>query len=219
MAQIPSSFLFRVSYPCLYVPGFPQAKGDDLLALPASCTLPDTARLQEKPGFAEVRVGWNEAGLGLEVRVKGKDRPVRGEAGKYRTSDGISVWIDTRSTRDSHRATRYCHHFFFLAGGGGSDGEAPSAGQTKIHRALADAPLARPEQLRVRKHNFKDGYRLECFLPQDALNGFDVELNNQFGFFYAVRDGELGEQTLCLGPEFPYAEDPSLWQLLELQRQ
>jgi hypothetical protein len=218
MAQIPASFLFRVSYPCLQVPGFPRPAGDDLLDLPVKCTLPEMARLQEKPGFAEVRIAWNEAGLGFEVRVKGKDRPVRGEPGKYRTSDGLSLWIDTRSARDSHRATRYCHHFFFLAAGGGEYGDLPVAGQTKIHRALADAPQCRPDQLRVRKHNYKDGYRLECFLPQEVLHGFDVELNNRFGFFYVVRDGELGEQSLGLGPEFPYAEDPSLWQILELQR-
>jgi len=174
--------------------------------------------LQEKPGFAEVRIGWNEAGMGLEVRVKGKDQPIRSEAGKYRTSDGLSVWIDTRSARDSHRATRHCHHFYFLAAGSGPDNDEPTAGQTKIHRALTDAPLARPEQLRVRRHPFKDGYRLECFVPVEALNGFDVELNNQFGFFYVIRDGEFGEQSLCHGPEFPYGEDPSLWQLLELQQ-
>lgn len=217
MSLIPPSFLFRFCYPCLYVPGVPRTKGDDLLGLPAQCALPEAMRLSVKPGFAEIRVGWNETGLGFEVRLKGKEQPVRGEAGKYRTSDGISLWIDTRSARESHRATRYCHHFYFLAGGAGDDGELPSAGQTKIHRALADAPMCSPEKLMTRKHTHKGGYRLECFIPVEALHGFDVELNRQFGFFYALRDKELGEQTLGLGPEFPFADDPSLWQLLELQ--
>jgi len=216
MSLIPPSFLFRLSYPCLHVPGFPRIDGDDLLGLPAKCALPESMRLTSKPGFAEVRVAWNEAGVGLEVRVKGKDQPVRGEAGKFRNSDGISLWIDTRSTRESHRASRFCHHFYFLAGGAGDDGDIPSTGQTKIHRALADAPLCNPEKLEVRKNAFKDGYRLECFIPAEVLHGFDVELNRQFGFFYAVRDRELGEQLLGLGPEFPFTEDPSLWQLLEL---
>lgn len=216
MSLIPPSFLFRLCYPCCYVPGFPQAKGDELLVLPNKCLLPDSMRMTEKPGYAEVRAGWNEAGLGFDLRVKGKDRPVRVEAGKYKSSDGISLWLDTRSTRESHRASRHCHHFYFLAGGAGDDGENPTAGQTKIHRALADAPLCNPDKLQVKKHVIKGGYRLECFIPVEALNGFDVELNRQFGFFYAVRDGELGEQSLSLGAEFPYAEDPSLWQLLEL---
>ncbi len=217
MSLIPPSFLFRLCYPCMYVPGFPAAAGDDLLGLPAKCVLPDSMRLSEKPGFAEVRVAWNEAGLGFEVRVKGKEQPVRGEVGKYRTSDGFSVWIDTRSARESHRASRFCHHFYFLTGGAGDEGDLPSAGQTKIHRALADAPLCNPDKLAVRKHLVKGGYRLECFIPAEVLNGFDVDLNRQFGFFYSVRDRELGEQTLGLGAEFPFAEDPSLWHLLELQ--
>lgn len=216
MSMIPPSFLFRVCYPCLYVPGFPQAKSEDLLSLPDKCVLPDTVRLIDKPGFAELRVAWNEAGLGYDLRVRGKDRPVRSDAGKYRTSDGISLWLDTRSVRESHRASRHCHHFFFLPGGAGNDGESPTAGQVKIHRALADAPLVSPEKLQFKRHNIKSGYRLECFIPTSALNGLDVDLNRQLGFFYCVRDSELGEQTLGLGPEFPYSEDPSLWQLLEL---
>jgi hypothetical protein len=219
MPILTPGFLFRIKYPCLFVPGFPCAKGDDLLDLPEKCTLPGLARLQEKPEFAEFRVAWNDHGLGMAVHVRGKDRPVRSEAAKYRSSDGMSIWIDSRNVRDSHRASRYCHHFYFLAAGGGDDGELPTAGQTRIHRALADASLCQPSQLKVRKSNIKSGYRLECFIPAEAINGFDVELNNQFGFFYLVRDSELGEQSLGLGPEFPYAEDPSLWQTLELLKQ
>lgn len=216
MSLIPPSFLFRFCYPCMYVKEMPLKKSEDLLGLDKICTLPDTLRLKEKPGFAELRMGWNEKGMGFEVRVQGKDRPVRVEPGKYRTSDGLSLWIDTRSARESHRASRHCHHFYFLPGGSGDDGELPSAGQTKIHRALADAPLCSPDLLQVHKHHFMDGYRLECYIPREALNGYDPDLNRQFGFFYSVRDSELGEQTLSLGPEFPYAEDPSLWQLIEL---
>ncbi|MFO0813305.1 MAG: hypothetical protein U0796_08810 [Gemmatales bacterium] len=216
MSMIPPNFLYRLCYPCLYVPGIPRAEGEDLLDLPNSCTLPESFRLTEKPGFAQVKVGWNEAGFGLELLVRGKERGVRGETGNYRRSDGISLWIDTRSSRESHRALRFCHHFYFLAGGAGVDGDSPSAGQTRIHRALADAPLCDPKKLQVRKHPIRGGYRLECFIPADCLAGFDVDLNREFGFFYAVRDSELGEQTLNIGAEFPYAEDPSLWQLLEL---
>jgi hypothetical protein len=218
MPILTPSFLFRINYPCLFIPGFPHQQGDDLLALPNATLLPDSIRLAEKPGFSEIRLGWNDQGIGIDLRVRGKDLPVRGDAAKYRSSDGISLWLDSRNARESHRASRYCHHFFFLAWGGGSEGDEPVAGQTKIHRALADAPLCRPDQLQVRKHALKGGYRLECLISADAIHGFDVDLNNKFGFFYAVRDGELGEQTLCLGPEFPYAEDPSLWQILELQR-
>ena len=41
----------------------------------------------------------------------------------------------------------------------------------------------------------------------------------RLGFFYAVRDMELGEQLLGVDAEFPYWEDPSLWSVLELVRE
>jgi hypothetical protein len=62
------------------------------------------------------------------------------------------------------------------------------------------------------------GYILEGFLPAAVLNGFDPEQNPRLGVFYAVQDRELGEQTLGAGSEFPFAEDPSLWSVLELVR-
>ncbi len=51
-----------------------------------------------------------------------------------------------------------------------------------------------------------------------VLHGFDPEQNPRLGFCYAVRDAELGEQVLSVGADFPYAEDPSLWSVLELVR-
>jgi hypothetical protein len=40
----------------------------------------------------------------------------------------------------------------------------------------------------------------------------------RLGFCYAVMDRELGWQTFTVGPEFPFAEDPSLWGTLELEK-
>ena len=58
----------------------------------------------------------------------------------------------------------------------------------------------------------------EAFLPAGVLHGFDPEQNRRLGFYYAVRDAELGEQVLSVGTDFPYWEDPSLWSVLELAR-
>jgi hypothetical protein len=60
------------------------------------------------------------------------------------------------------------------------------------------------------------GYRLEAWLPGDALTGFDPQANPLLGFYFYVRDAELGEQFLSVGHEFPFAHDPSLWSTLEL---
>jgi hypothetical protein len=48
------------------------------------------------------------------------------------------------------------------------------------------------------------------------LNGFDPEANPLLGFYYFLRDAELGEQFLTVGHEFPFPHDPSLWSTLEL---
>ena len=90
--------------------------------------------------------------------------------------------------------------------------------QTKINRALQDAPLSPPERHPVPLRAHQGRLSLEAFLPAAVLNGFDPEQNPRLGVYYAVRDAELGEQVLSVGADFPFGEDPSLWSVLELER-
>ena len=168
--------------------------------------------------FADVRLGWNELGLGVQLEVRGKEQPPRGDAGRPRSSDGLTLWLDTRDARTAHRASRYCHMFHFLAAGGGPDRDEPAVVQGKINRALEDAPHCNLSDIPFRCGAAKGGYRLEAFLPATVLHGFDAEQNPRLGFFYACRDAERGEQVLSVSSEFPYWEDPSLWSVLELVR-
>jgi hypothetical protein len=69
-----------------------------------------------------------------------------------------------------------------------------------------------------RGRRIRGGYLIEAFLPAAVLHGFDPEQNLKLGFFYWVHDNELGDQTLSVGSEFPYIEDPSLWSVLALAR-
>lgn len=216
MTLIPPVFLFRLAYPCPFQKEIPHQEGDSLLELPPNCRVDDRARLREQPYFADVRLAWNEQGLGVQWEVRGKDQPLVADVSRPRSSDGFSLWLDTRDTRDIHRASKYCHHFWFLPTGGGPDLDEPAAGQLKINRALQDAPHTNVGQILLRKENVRGGYRMEVFLPAATMHGFDPEVNRRLGFFYVVRDSELGEQTLGLGPEFPFWEDPSLWSTLEL---
>jgi hypothetical protein len=174
--------------------------------------------MDEARNFADVRLGWNELGLGFQVEVRGKDQLPQGDAARPRGSDGVTLWLDTRDARTSHRASRYCHQFHFLPTGGGPERDEPAFVQTKIHRALDDAPLAPATAVPFRSVHTKGGYVIEAFLPAAVLNGFDPDQNRRLGVYYAVRDAELGEQVLSVGSEFPYAEDPSLWGVLELVR-
>jgi hypothetical protein len=218
MSVIPASFLFRISFPCLHVKEMPREDADGLLDLPEACRVDDIAPLEEQKRFADVRLAWNELGLAIQAEVRGKEQLAQGDAGRVRGSDGVTLWLDTRDSRASHRASRFCHQFHFLPTGGGPNHDEPFWTQAKIPRALHDAPLVPASAVPYRCEVRKGGYRVEAFLPAQALNGFDPEQNPRLGFFYVVRDLELGEQLLALGPEFPYWEDPSLWSVLDLAR-
>jgi hypothetical protein len=218
MTLVPPSFLLRICYPCCYRKEMPREDEDRLLDLGAEYRLENFASLDSRPHFADVRLAWNELGLGCQVEVKGKDQRPQGDASRPRASDGITLWLDTRDARTSHRASRYCHQFQMLPTGGGPDHDEAVFAQTTIHRALQDAPLCSPSDVALRALCKKSGYVIEAFLPAPVLHGFDPEQNPRLGFFFVVRDGELGDHLLSATPEFPYWEDPSLWSVLELQR-
>ena len=218
MPLVPNRFLFRVAYPCTYVKDVPREEDDRLLDLPEGCRVDNFAAMDDQRNFAGVRLAWNDSGIGLQVEVRGKEQQPQGDASRPRVSDGVTLWIDTRDARTSHRASRYCHQFHFLPTGGGPDRDEPAFVQTKINRALQDAPLASADAVPFRSSITKSGYVVEVFLPAAVLTGFDPAQNPRLGFYYAVRDAELGEQVLVVGSEFPYWEDPTLWSVLELVR-
>jgi hypothetical protein len=216
---IPNRFLIRVAHPCPYIKDAPRTvedDGDHLVDLSEPARLQNFADLDGAKNFADVRVGWNEFGIAVQVEVKGKEQLPAGDADKPKSSDGLSLWIDTRDARASHRASRFCHHFLFLATGGGADKDEPFVAQAKINRAQQDAPLANLADVPFRGHNTKSGYRLEAFLPSAVLSGFDPDQHPRLGVYYVVRDQELGDQHLSVNWEFPFADDPSLWSVLEL---
>ena len=217
-ALVPHRFLVRLAHPCLYHKAMLLAKGDVLLDLPESARLSNFAELDGKTSFADLRLAWNEFGLGIQLTIPGKKLSSQGDAERPRSADGLSLWLDTRDARTSHRASRYCHQFHFLPTGSGPEKDEPTAGQTKVNRALQDAPFADASAVLLRHHKLKAGYRLEAFLPAVALTGFDPEQHPRWGVYYHIRDEELGDQYLAVNSEFPFADDPSLWDVLELVR-
>jgi hypothetical protein len=138
----------------------------------------------------------------------------------------LQLWIDTRNTQSIHRATRFCHHFVFWpipehwakAAKGTSGLAKAGAQQLAIALAKDDAPMTRASLLQTASRSTKSGYELEIWIPADCLHGYDRESNPLLGFYYAVRDAELGEQFLTVGREFPFDHDPSLWSTLELEK-
>lgn len=193
----------------------PLAKGR-VIDLPEAARIDNFASLDGAANFADVRLAWNALGIGVQVSVTGKEQAPAADSERPRSGDGFTLWLDTRDARAGHRATRTCHQFHFLPAGGGPGKDEPWFGQTAISRALADAPLCKSGDVPFRVEKLKGGYRLEAFLPAAVLAGYDPEQHPRLGFYYAVRDGEHGEQFLTVNADFPYWDDPSLWGVLEL---
>ncbi len=236
---LPARFLFRFAVPCWYHNKLWTARGTTLSEKHRLLSLAelegrekgDNPHLREAPSgplrqmrtvpflpWAEVRAAWSEAGLAFVVAVEGKRRPVWCRASRPEDSDAFQVWIDTRDVHNVHRAGRFCHRFLFLPAGGGPTLEEPLAQSLPINRAREPARPVQPGQLQVRSRLQARGYRLEAFIPTEALLGFDLQEHPRLGFTYAVLDQEWGEQTFGVGSPLPYQEDPSLWATLELVR-
>jgi hypothetical protein len=214
---IPQAFWFRLALSCPRVDGIPRPKGP-LLDLPASCALPDFGALDDRSTWSEVKVAWNPAGLAVAVEVKDKPGEIRVDPSYPELKDGADLWIDTRDTRDVHRATRFCHRFSAqIVPASNRSSLEVTVRQKTIHRALADAPTARADLIEAIALKTRTGWRTELFFRGDALNGFDPETNRRLGFYVVVTDPLRGDQFLGVGREFPFAEDPSLWATLELR--
>ncbi len=212
---VPQAFWFRVSAPCGRVEGFPRAKGR-LLDLPESSALPDLGALEGAGSWAKGRAGWNAAGLGFAFEVLEKGGPISPAPERASGLDGVQLWIDTRDTRNVHRATRFCHRFAATLVPAAGRSLGVEVARKPIARAIADAPLAPLAEVQARAERTVSGWRLELFFPADCLHGFDPETNRRLGFSYQVTDPDRGDQYFGVGREFPVGEDPSLWATLEL---
>jgi hypothetical protein len=180
--------------------------------------LPCFAELSGKKPFAEVRLGWNEQGIAVNVTVRGKQQPPWCRDSRIDDSDGVQLFIDTRNTQNIHRAGRFCHRFAFLPIGSGRKLDEPVAVLLAINRAKESPREIEPGALKIRCQRLPDGYLIEGFIPATALTGYSPADQPAIGFSYAVIDRELGWQTFSVGPELPFVEDPSLWGTLDLVR-
>lgn len=212
---LPTRFLFRFAAPCLRFDGAWTAKG---VELSEAHRLPSLGEIEGKADYADLRAGWNDAGLYFTVAVSGKRQAVWCRENKLEDSDGLQLWIDTRDTHNIHRASRFCHRLAFLPAGGGRQFTEPVADQLLVDRARENAQPMRPGMLKCVGTVAKDGYKMAVHIPGAALTGFNPIDNPKLGFTYYLFDREHGEQTFSMGLQFPFAADPSLWGTLELVR-
>lgn len=206
-------FLFRWSLPVVQVSSLPNRSGR-LLNLPESCRLVSIGELDSRRDFADIRLAWNPGGFAISVEVRGKTKKPDCSSDSPLSSDGLTIWIDTRNTQGVHRATKFCHQFCLMPLGGRKS--SPAVVQIPLARAREETTRSDITQIQLQSEIFSDGYLLEAWFPVAVFVGFDPATSSRMGFHYLVRDSELGEQALAVGSEFPVASDPSLWQTLEL---
>jgi hypothetical protein len=213
-------FLFRFKIPCGYI-----GLGDELSEL---YRLPDLSLLElssdELSGSGlggvspDFRAGWNEQGLMFSVTVSGKKQSLCCKSIAPTESDGIQIYIDTRDVKDVHRATRFCHRLIFLPTVNDGSRPDPCAFWLPIHRAKAHPNPIDAKKINLQNEIFNDGYKLDIFIPQEVLTGFDPMEYSTLGFHFVVADRELGNRYFIVSPPFPYDNDPSLWGTLLLVR-
>jgi hypothetical protein len=214
-ALISPTMLFRFAAPCLHMEERWSAAG---IKLGEKYRLPCFAELAGAKTFADLRLGWSENGIAINLVVRGKEQTPWCRDSRIDDSDGLQLWIDTRNTQNIHRAGRFCHRFAFLPVGAGRKLDEPVAVLLAINRAKESPREISAAALKVRAEMAAGGYRLEAFIAADALTGYSPADQPALSFTYAVIDRELGCQTFTVGSELPFAEDPSLWGTLNLVR-
>ncbi|VAX38384.1 hypothetical protein MNBD_PLANCTO02-989 [hydrothermal vent metagenome] len=215
MPVVPHQFLFRYSFPVIYNAKLPR-RGKQVLGFSSELALPHLGELDEQPAFAEVKIGWNEKGVGIAVNVLGKKHPPQCDISSPDQTDCLQVWIDTRNTQSIHRASQYCHHFSLFPNRGGKEKASPVVLQRPIIHAREEAPLADVKKIKQSVTISTKGYLLETWFPATTLHGFDFEATSKIGFYYSLHDTELGNQFLTVNRDFPFTHDPSLWSTLDL---
>ncbi|MDZ4847821.1 MAG: hypothetical protein SGI77_00880 [Pirellulaceae bacterium] len=178
--------------------------------------LPSFSSLGHGASQSPVYVGWSEEGLSFQTIVTGKAKLPRFVQERGGFSDGLRVWIDTRNSPGIHRATRFCHCFHFFPGLPNSTTNASIDDRARgimdeIARAKEHPTPIDPSDLLVQSEFTKDGYALLAHIPTKCLTGYSPLEFDRISFFCDVVDQELGTQSIVLGSELRYAEDPSLW--------
>ncbi len=212
---LPQPFWFRVAQSSRRIEAIPRSRGR-LLDLGATEELFDQGLLDGRPGSVKARSAWNSRGLGFSFELLDKLGEISPEPSRASGIDTVQLWVDTRDTRTVHRATRFCHRFVITLMPGVGRALDVAIVQKPIARALADPPMTSAAQVVSRADRTQSGWRLELWLPAEALVGFDPEENRRLGLAFQVTDPDRGEFYSGVGREFPIGEDPSLWATLIL---
>ncbi len=212
--SIDPNWLVRLRFKALRVE---RAFSDRPEALPDEAILPClSSELAGDEKFAQVRLAVGSNALFFQADVQGKKQLPWCRESRLEDSDGLHVWIDTRNSREIHRATKFCHRYGFCPMGRGPKADLPFVGWAPINRARENPPPPPDDQFAIRSRLADGRYRLVASLHFDALHGLDLQDFPTVGFYFAVMDRELGWQSLAMRPDLPVMDNPSLWAQLHL---
>ncbi len=213
---VPNRYLFKFEFPLHYRES-PDVDGD-LDDWTSEHLLPDWSGLDNQERYADLYAGWNESGLFVAARVRGRKSPFQCNPKQFWKGDNLRVMTDMRDTRDLKRASRYCQKFYFLPSGGGPDGRRPTAGPAKIQRATEDAPLPDAGLIQVAARRDGPTYTIEGHIPAEALYGWDPAEHPRIGLYVILEDKDLGQQFPTVGDDLYWYVDPSTWPTAVLTR-
>lgn len=204
-------FRFRFKAPKRKTLWPPAASGID-----DACRLPSLAAVTGVPDLLSLWVAWNDDGLAIRGALTGVGSGRWCHPAKPEDSDGLHLWIATRSTGASHRAGRFCRRIAIMPTGGGKRADQPIAVAVPIPRAIEAVPEMPAGSVFVDASLGKDGWRIDALLGRDALPGWDPGETSRLGFFAAAVDRRLGRMPHAAPPEYPWEGDPTTWSELEL---
>ena len=186
------------------------------LELDESYILPQFNALDGKASPVDVRMAWDESGLGISFALTGKVHPLDCRVPMTDAGDFILLWLDMRDMRQVHRAGRGCHQFALYPTGGGRKLNDPAVVPIPIHLAKENPRNMESSYFFVRSQITPDGYLLECVFPADSLTDYRPEDYPTLGIAWKIQDKDLGEITLTVPEPAPFSSDPSFWETLEL---
>ena len=162
--------------------------------------------------IAKLSAGWSAQGLHIQCEAK---VPLsQAQFPEFTSGDVLELLIDCRDNKQGFQLSRYCHHFVCFGAPVEYEGKPVHAVEVTRFRGEESHPLCAPEKIEVEVVSAK---KLQIFLPQEILVGFDPTQFPRIGFSYILRTHTELEQTIGASLEdFAIEQRPSLWPSFDL---
>ncbi len=177
--------------------------------------MPPLEELSGGEQYADLYLAWNDRGFYLALRMP-KDEPVVTNRANPNAGDALELFLDTRGSQTSHRATQFCYHLWVLPKAPPGGGEDPVIFQQPIKRALQRSPEADFSSIRLASSLDDGGYVLEMAFESDSLHGVETTAGGRLALAAIVHDIQRGRQYWGTSPDVPYERDPSTWEIVRM---